>query len=76
MNVCVVIFGGYLTKILRFKTGNLLNNSKIHLLSEGTVHASYVGPHFLCLHEKRKTKELVTALNYDVFRWIERIEAD
>ena len=37
MNVCGVIFGGYLTKILSFKTGNLLNNSKFHLLSEGTV---------------------------------------
>ena len=37
MNVCGVTFGGYLTKILSFKTGNLLNNSKIHLLSEGTV---------------------------------------
>ena len=38
MNVCGVTFGGYLTKILSFKTGNLLNNSKFHLLSEGTVH--------------------------------------
>ena len=37
MNVCGVTFGGYLTKILSFKTGNLLNNSKFHLLSEGTV---------------------------------------
>ena len=36
MNVCGVTFGGYLTKILSFKTGNLLNNSKFHLLSEGT----------------------------------------
>ena len=38
MNVCGVTFGGYLAKILSFKTGNLLNNSKFHLLSEGTVH--------------------------------------
>ena len=37
MNVCGVTFGGYLTKILSFKTGNLLNNSNFHLLSEGTV---------------------------------------
>ena len=37
MNVCGVTFGGYLAKILSFKTGNLLNNSKFHLLSEGTV---------------------------------------
>ena len=37
MYVCGVTFGGYLTKILSFKTGNLLNNSKFHLLSEGTV---------------------------------------
>ena len=40
MNVCGVTFGGYLTKILSFKTGNLLNNSKFHLLSEGTVAVS------------------------------------
>ena len=39
MNVCGVSFGGYLNKILSFKTGNLLNNSKFHLLSEGTVHS-------------------------------------
>ena len=38
MNVCGVTFGGYLAKILSFKTGNLLNNSKFHLLSEGTVN--------------------------------------
>ena len=37
MNVCGVTFGGYLAKILSFKTGYLLNNSKFHLLSEGTV---------------------------------------
>ena len=37
MNVCGVTFGGYLTKILSFKTGNLLNKSKFHLLSESTV---------------------------------------
>ena len=37
MNVCGVSFGGYLNKILSFKTGNLLNNSKFYLLSEGTV---------------------------------------
>ena len=37
MNVCGVTFGGYLAKKLSFKTGNLLNNSKFHLLSEGTV---------------------------------------
>ena len=40
MNVCGVTFGGYFTKILSFKTGNLLNNSKFHLLSEGTVQSS------------------------------------
>ena len=33
-----VKFGDYLAKILSFKTGNLLNNSKFYLLSEGTVH--------------------------------------
>ena len=38
MCVAGVTFGGYLTKILSFKTGNLPNNSKFHLLSEGTVH--------------------------------------
>ena len=38
MIVCGVTFGGYLAKILSFiKTGNLLNNRKFHLLSEGTV---------------------------------------
>ena len=37
MNVCGVTFGGYLAKILSFKTGNLLNNSNFHLLSEGIV---------------------------------------
>ena len=42
MNVCGVTFGGYLTKILSFKTGNLLNNSKFHLLSEGTVYRTFV----------------------------------
>ena len=40
MNVCGVTFGGYLTKILSFKTGNLLNNSKFHLLSEGIVYTT------------------------------------
>ena len=39
MNVYEVTFGGYLAKILSFKTGNLLN-SKFHLLSEGTVECS------------------------------------
>ena len=43
MNVCGVTFGGYLTKILSFKTGNLLNNSKFHLLSEGTVWRLLLG---------------------------------
>ena len=43
MNVCGVTFGGYFTKILIFKTGNLLNNSKFHLLSEGTVLGVPVG---------------------------------
>ena len=46
MNVCGVTFGGYLAKILSFKTGNLLNNSKFHLLSEGTgmqVEMSLIG---------------------------------
>ena len=42
MNVCGVTFGGYLAKILSFKTGNLLNNSKFHLLSEGTVQCPRV----------------------------------
>ena len=41
MNVCGVTFGGYLTKILSFES-NLLNNSKFHLLSEGTVQPSPV----------------------------------
>ena len=31
-------FGGYLAKILRFKSGNLLYKSNFYLLSEGTVH--------------------------------------
>ena len=43
MNVCGVTFGGYLAKILSFKTGNLLNNSKFHLLSEGTVQGGQFG---------------------------------
>ena len=37
MNAYGVTFGGYLAKILSFKTGNLLNNSKFNLLLEGTV---------------------------------------
>ena len=44
MNVWGVTFGGYLTKILSFKTGNLLNNSKFHLLSEGTVPGPLATP--------------------------------
>ena len=43
MNVWGVTFGGYLAKILSFKTGDLLNNSKFHLLSEGTVQRSFGG---------------------------------
>ena len=46
MNVCGVTFGGYLTKILSFKTGNLLNNSKFHLLSEGTVQREMLYQNF------------------------------
>ena len=38
MNVWGVTFGGYLTKILSFKSGNLLYKSNFYLLSEGTVH--------------------------------------
>ena len=43
MNVVGVTFGGYLAKILSFKSGNLLkkiknsNKSNFYLLSEGTV---------------------------------------
>ena len=44
MNVCGVTFGGYLAKILSFKTGHLLNNSKFHLLSEGTVRLGNRSP--------------------------------
>ena len=36
MNVYEVTYGGYLAKILSFKTGNLLD-SKFHLSSEGTA---------------------------------------
>ena len=43
MNVYGVTFGGYVTKILNSKTGNLLNNSKFHLLSEGTVTCLLIG---------------------------------
>ena len=37
MNVWGVTFGGYLAKILIFKSVNLLYNSNFYLLSEGTV---------------------------------------
>ena len=37
MNVWGVTFGGYLAKILIFKSVNLLFNSNFCLLSEGTV---------------------------------------
>ena len=37
MNVWGVTFGGYLTKILSFKLGNLLYKSNFYLLSEDTV---------------------------------------
>ena len=37
MNVWGVTFGGYLAKILSFKSGNLLYKSNFYLLSEGTV---------------------------------------
>ena len=38
MNVLGVTFGGYLAKILSFKSGNLLYKSIFYLLSEATVH--------------------------------------
>ena len=37
MNVWGVTFGGYLPKILSFKSGNLLYKSNFYLLSEGTL---------------------------------------
>ena len=37
MNVWGVTFGGYLAKILSFKSGNLLYKSNFYLLSEATV---------------------------------------
>ena len=37
MNMWGVTFGGYLAKILSFKSGNLLYKSNFYLLSEGTV---------------------------------------
>ena len=39
MNVWWVTFGGYLAKILSFKSGNLLYTN-FYLLSEATVHLS------------------------------------
>ena len=39
MNVWGVTFGGYLAKILSFKSGDLLYKSIFYLLSEGTVHS-------------------------------------
>ena len=59
MNVCGVTFGGYLAKILSFKTGNLLNNSKFHLLSEGTVQDSGVAKGTKLFYTNQKS-ELVT----------------
>ena len=41
MNELGVTFGGYLAKILSFKSGNLLYKSNFYLLSEGIVHLSY-----------------------------------
>ena len=37
MNMWGVTFGGYLAKILSFKSGNLLYKTNFYLLSEGTV---------------------------------------
>ena len=37
MNVCGVTFGGYLAKLLSFKSGNLLYKSNFYVLSEPTV---------------------------------------
>ena len=49
MNVWGVTFGGYLAKILSFKSGNLLYKSNFYLLWEGTV-ACKIMPEksFLC----------------------------
>ena len=41
MNVVGVTFGGYLAKILSFKSGNLLYKSNFYLLSEGTVSCAF-----------------------------------
>ena len=59
MNVYGVTFGGYLAKILSFKTGNLLNNSKVHLLSEGTVKWSIV-------HDDHQIAHLPIMINFSV----------
>ena len=40
-NVWGVTFGGYLAKILSFKSSNLLHKSNFYLLSEGTVHLGH-----------------------------------
>ena len=39
MNVCGVTFGGYITKILSFKTGNLLNSTKKRALRPSALRA-------------------------------------
>ena len=44
MNVWGVTFGGYLAKILNFKSGNLFYKSNFYLLSEGTVQESGIVP--------------------------------
>ena len=61
MNVWGVTFGGYLAKILSFKSGNLLYKSNFYLLSEGTVLMSFkdtrtYGPTGLVLVPSNKNK--------------------
>ena len=46
MNVWGVTFGGYLAKILSFKSGNLLYKSNFYLLWEGTVSCLSACPIF------------------------------
>ena len=53
MNVWGVTFGGYLAKILSFKSGNLLYKSNFYLLSEATVK--------WCLYKKFHRIALVIA---------------
>ena len=42
MNVVGVTFGGYIAKILSFKSGNLLYKSNFYLLLEGTVERGHL----------------------------------